>query len=295
MPELTIQPDASVGIDTYLDEASPTTVRGADADARVALTSSGDNKDAMFKFDLTPIAPGSTIEVATLSVYVYSETGGVGGMGTSYITRVLGGNSGWAEGGHWNKADGAALDWAGSVGCATVGVDIASGNLWSGDAYQAATPAWYNYTLDPVEFEALISNNYGFKFWSGIRAPGVNRSVIWRSSDYGTAAERPKLFIRWREPIGRSFAYLFNKYDPKKRIYDISGRELDPTEVFPNNWMHVAGFQLPSGDDFEDMNQDPSKVYLQGVEYDDDSDSLNITADVNQTARRIIDRLTRGA
>ena len=87
---------------------------------------------------------------------------------------------------------------------------------------------------------------------------------------------------------------MFNKYDPLKRIYDIYGRELDPTEVLPNNWMHVAGFSLPSADDFSDMNKDVSKVYLQGVEYDDEGNALNITSDVNQLAKSILDRLTRG-
>jgi hypothetical protein len=295
MPELTIQPDASAGIDTYIDEGAPTAVRGGLAQAQITLSTAGDNDDGLFKFDLTPIAPGSTIEVATLSLYVYSQAGGAGGMGTSHITRILGGNSDWVEGATWNDRDGVSAGWAGSVGCETIGVDISSGDLWSGDAYKGAVPLWYDYDLDPVEFEALLAANYGFKFWSGVRSPTVNRNITWRSSDYGTASERPKLFIRWREPIGRSFAYLFNKYDPKKRIYGLSGQELDPTEVQPNNWMHVAGFQLPSADDFKDMNQDPSKVYLQSVTYDDESDSLSIVSDVNQTAKRIIDRLTRGA
>jgi len=51
MPEITLQPGAAAGIDTYLDESAPATSRGSDTTAKWGW-GGNDNTDAMFKFDL---------------------------------------------------------------------------------------------------------------------------------------------------------------------------------------------------------------------------------------------------
>ena len=110
----------------------------------------------------------------------------------------------------------------------------------------------------------------------------------------GTAAHRPKLFIRWLEPSGRLFEYKVNKFDAKKKILDSMGDEVQPNEVRPDKWIMTEGFDLPGGVAYESLILDPRISYIVGVTYDEDGNRLAIETDRNQFADAIIQRLTRG-
>ncbi|KKK45419.1 hypothetical protein LCGC14_3165520, partial [marine sediment metagenome] len=154
MPEITLQPGAAAGIDTYLDESAPATSRGSDTTAKWGW-GGNDNTDAMFKFDLSAISKGSKIQIATLSLWITAHTGDVA---ETVISRILPANSAWVEAADWNTLDGAAAAWAGSAGCETEGVDFAVPNLFTGepDLSGPATPFWLDISLDPSDFQALI-------------------------------------------------------------------------------------------------------------------------------------------
>lgn len=291
MPEITIQPAASAGFDTYLDEANPTTIRGVDALVHLGIDSSGNNQDVLFKFDLSSITKGSKIQSAILTLTSFS-----GSPDTRVeIARILSGNSDWAEAtATWNKREG-SQNWAGSTGCETEGTDIAVSKLFLDPSYSWTIPGENDFVLSNNDFQALIDvANHGFKLYHTPRSPTITRSAISRSSDYGTASERPKLFVRWIEPSGRLFEYTFNKYDPQKRLFNSQGDIVEPNEIRPNNWIFTQGSQLPSGKVYSSLVPDPRMGYIVGVKNDEEGEVVSIETDRNQFADQILQRLTRG-
>ena len=291
MPEITLQPAAGPGLDTRIYEFNPTTNYGTNNSLILSLGSDGSNGDILLKFDLSAIPKGSQIQEATLSLYLNSI---VGSVGTSYISRLLSGNSDWTEGGAtWNKRDG-SQNWAGSVGAETVGVDYSAVPLWTGEP-DSTTGQFTDFSLNVSEFQVLIDvANYGFKMWSDQRSPSVNRQRDYASSDDGTAANRPKLFIRWIEPSGSIYEYTFNKFDPFKRVRDRMGRVVEPSDIPANKWMFVEGSRVPSSREYLSAVNDPRAFYIVGVNYDEDGKVVRIENDRNQFADAIIQRLSRG-
>ena len=73
MPTYTTQPDATAGIDTWLDDLSATTNRGTQTTFYVAhYDDRGDNKEgkAVIRFAASEIPRGSRVITGTLSLYV---------------------------------------------------------------------------------------------------------------------------------------------------------------------------------------------------------------------------------
>ena len=291
MPEQTIQPAAAAGIDTTIKSDAAATNFGANADLLVYTTAGGANRDALLKFDLSAISKGSKIQAATLSVYVNAN------LSVAFdrtVARIMPANINWTEGGAtWNTMDGAAA-WVGGVGCEVLGVDIDGGYLFT-DAGPWVNAAYNDFVLAPSGVQAMIDQgNAGFKIFSKSRTPTADRGVNLSSSDHGTAAQHPKLFVRWIEPSGRLFQYKFNKYDADKKIYDSTGNEVQPDEIRPDNWIFTEGFDLPSGVAYDSLITDPRMSYIVGVNFDEDGNVLGIETDRNQFADAIIQRLTRG-
>lgn len=293
MPEQNFQPAEAASVDTYIDEGAPAANFGGAATLRLALDNAGNNEDILFKFDLSPIEKGSTIETARLDLWLNSEVGGAGALGTSYITRILDGNAGWTEGGAtWNTQDGANA-WAGAAGCETRGTDIANTDMWSGDIFQGAAPRLNSYTLDTQEFQALIDvGNNGFKIWSGVRAPAVNRDHTFASAADANPARHPLLYVRWIEPSGRLVEYTFDVWDPRKRILDDKGRIVPPEEVEPDNWMEVLGISMPEAKVYASLVEDPSMIYI--VETMMTEQGLRIKGNRSDFADVIISRAAGG-
>ena len=200
MGQLILQPDATAGIDTWLDSSNPTVNQVTNAGFMVG---SGTTDPARFrelcKFDLTSIPVGATILSAILALTQYGSSL----AGTFEIHRILAANSSWTEAtATWNKRDG-TNNWAGSVGCRTSGTDYAATAMYSGDP--GTNNVLKNFTLDLTEFGLMWANNYGLiMFGSTITGGGgANPYRFFRSSDYATAGDRPKLTVTWAEPRRR--------------------------------------------------------------------------------------------
>jgi len=289
MPEHTFQPAEAEAIDTYIDQANPAVNYGGNAQVRVGFTAGAENQDTLIKFDLALIPPGSIIEVATLSLYLEAQSGGAGALGTCRITRVLAASD-WTEGGcTWNTRDGVNA-WAGTAGCETRGVDIVGVDLWSGQP-SVAIAAYDDFELDPVDFQAFLDvGNYGFKYWSEIRGGDALRYVRYTSAT-GLAAQRPKLYVRWREPSVRLIRYSIDVWDPEERIMDNQGQIVSPDRVNANEWIRLIGAGLPSSRVYDDLIADPQVSYIESVSYRMDSDKVNIKATKESMIQSFLKRL----
>jgi len=293
MPEQTLQP-GSEGIDTHIAGTAPTT-NYETADPLIVGHGSDTNTDLLLKFDLSSIAPGSQIQKATLSLYLSGLFAG-NGAGDCTLSRIKSANSGWSESGAtWNTIDGATA-WAGSAGCNTSGTDYDVDPLWSGTP-SVTTGAFDDFEIDNLTvFQKMLDiGNYGMKLWAQARNPATTGNYQYAASDNGTAANRPKLFIRWLEPAGRLVEYTFNIWDPEKKVIDSKGAVVQPNEVRPDNWIRVEGFELPRGKAYSSLVPDPTTSYIVGANYDVERESVRLITDRNQFAELIVRRIAGGA
>ena len=246
MPEQNFQPAEGAAIDTYISELNAAVNYGANANLRVTFDAAGNNRDILMNWDLSVIPTGSTIETATLYLWLEGEAGGAGGIPSYRISSILSGNSGWTEGAcTWNLQDG-ANPWAGGAGCEVEGTDVALTYLWTGDPWQGGAPMWWQFDLVVSEFQYLIDKeNYGFKIYSPNRAPGVVRSHVYTSAAGANPLHHPILYVRWIEPSGRLVEYTFNVWDPLQRIMGRDGHEVSPNEVLADKWGKLLGFRSP--------------------------------------------------
>ena len=289
MPDVLLQPAASVGLDTELNEDSPTTNFGTSTVIGLAFVGTQENVDGIIKFDLSIIQSGSEIQEATLSLYLQSAFGG----GLDYeIYRVKSANNGWDEGtATWNTIDGTA-SWAGTAGCGTSGTDYDTDPLWA-ETVDMTTGQFHDHPLVLGVFQKVVDvSNSGFLIRCVVRNPSVSRNALFSSSDTATASQRPKLFVRWIEPTGRQVEYTFNIFDPQKRILDAQGSIVQPNEVRPDNWIKTEGVELPSGRAYSTLVQDPTTSYIVGASFDERG--VRIQTDRNQFAELIIKRVAGG-
>lgn len=185
-PMLTLQPGAAAGLDTYLYSGNAD--GNYDTETGWAVGASNNYRECV-KFNLSSIPPGSAVVSVTLSPWLYASSN----AGNFAIHRILAANSVWGEStASWNNADkDVPTAWAGSVGCSTSGTDHSATALWSGD--DGLVNGEHTFSLDTTEFEAMLAANHGFIYFDTGGAPARHR--FYRSSDYVTAAERPKLVV----------------------------------------------------------------------------------------------------
>lgn len=183
---LTLQPDATDGVDNLLLGAAPTSNQGTN----VALGSrASSNQRSIIKFDLSEVPEGSVCTEATLTL-----TTRVGSnAGEHNVNAIKAANGAWTEAGsNWNTIEGSTA-WAGSAGASTSGTDFNASNMGTFTAGANDGDA-NNVTLDCDQVEAWFDNvaNYGLVLWN--TSGGGDQFY---SSDHSTAEQRPKLVVEY--------------------------------------------------------------------------------------------------
>lgn len=179
---------------------------GASARLYVSNSSTDRHRRALIKFDCSSIPATAICTSATL--HLWSVFGGVDH--NQIIYAIASGNSGWPEGDedggaggagdscwdYYDQASGTETNWAGSEGLSTSGTDYEASSIGTincsgtGEETASLTAArvegWFGGT----------NTNYGIIIgWSDVQ----NQVPYWRSSEYGTAGERPKLVVVYKE------------------------------------------------------------------------------------------------
>jgi hypothetical protein len=195
-PTLTLQPDGTAGIDTYVNEAAPTTAVGTQQ--TLSARSTGANRrNTLLKFDVSSIPAGSTINSATLTLWTAVS------VGTTFtLNNILVANSAWVEGATWDYAVPSTVRWAGDsgadagtdAGCTQSGTDYSATQLGTFTNVNAeAADTQYDITLSTAEVTTWLTANYGLVMRSTAGTAGIN---TFRSSDYATdATKRPQLAV----------------------------------------------------------------------------------------------------
>lgn len=203
-PTLTAQPDGAAGLDTYINTATPTANFSTATELR--LYSLDDGYDAeenrtLIKFDLSPIPAGSTIDNATLTLTQYAGSN----TDTLAVFRV---HRAWVEAqATWNIYS-TGNNW-GTAGCNNTTNDREAANI--GSLSVGTTAGAKNWTLTASKIQEMITGgvftNNGFIVLQ-TSAAAATASHLFRSSDYGTAADRPKLVVNYTEGGGASVKVL---------------------------------------------------------------------------------------
>ena len=177
-----LQPAAQAGTDAYIKQEKVDERRGGDSELRIK-SENGKLMRSLLQFSMPSLPVGSTIDSATLSLYVKDSSGGAVTINAHQVTAA------------WNEAE---VTWKAR--------DKAANQLWTnlGGDYNPAVVSsavvdntknvWRSWNLTSL-VGAWIANpatNYGVI----LEAPaGIKAEKKFKSSDDGTAAQRPKLEI----------------------------------------------------------------------------------------------------
>lgn len=190
MTTLTLQPDATAGVDTWLAQSLPTTNLGTNA--LFLIGGDGANASrALIKFDLSSLPSNAVISSATLSIYATVDE-----ATTASTIRVYRQIRAWTEAGAtWNTYDG-STSWqtAGGFGA----LDCEQTDIGSRATTATETVnAFKDILLTPTTKAGLdLGNGWLIKTDNETLADRYRYS----SSDAATAANRPKLVIVYTVP-----------------------------------------------------------------------------------------------
>ncbi|MDV2502681.1 MAG: DNRLRE domain-containing protein [bacterium] len=201
-PTTILQPDATAGLDTWINQGNSSDNHETDTKLEIGdQDGAGSNASrVLIEFDVSSIPSSDTVTSATLSLYEYdaADTASVSSWAAG-LRRVL---VDWAEAqatwDDYSTSNAWTTGGAGSDGNDRSASDSASLTL-DGTA-AGAFVAWTGATLDD-DVQKLVdgtySNNYGWLLQAPT-AENQGSSTAWnffRSSDYATAGDRPKLVV----------------------------------------------------------------------------------------------------
>lgn len=200
----TIQPASQ---DNYMDSENPTSNNSSDATLSTgdASTASSQTTVSTLTFDVAGnVTAGSTITSATLSLYEYQAgKGGVGNQTTLTVKRIL---RNWVNaqetynvystGNSWTTG-GAQSD--GNDRSSTVSATLAIDSTAAG-AFVDITGS--QLTTDVQDMLDNAASNYGWGLYNDGSGAGVTAFAynFFRSSNYATSGDRPKLVIESTTP-----------------------------------------------------------------------------------------------
>ena len=196
MTILTLQPDTTNGLDTYVNQASPNSSGGATDPTLSILGLATIQRRGLIKFDLSSIPAGATIDSAILTLY--GQGSGADNLPLA-VHRILVASGLWTEAAAtWNFQDGvnrwtgdAASDGGTDAGCTQSGTDFSATTMASGN-FDNAAGVGTDYVLDVTEFTLMVAANYGMLIRTTSGSAGNAQPG---SSDNSTAARRPKLVV----------------------------------------------------------------------------------------------------
>ena len=200
----TIQPASA---DTFIVNVTPTTNYGTNALLAVGDSSASANAAyrTLVKFSLTGIPSNAVVTAASLSLLEYAayDTASAGSWSVSLyplLRNWVQAEATWnvySSGNNWSTA---GASGAGDVGAAVDSITLdgtaaAAFVAWSGSGLVSLVQSWISGATQNygVAIAALSAEN------KGVAPMAAN---LFRSTDYGTAGERPKLSIEY--VLGRS-------------------------------------------------------------------------------------------
>ena len=196
-PTTTLQPDSG-GFDAWMKNDASTENHGSDTFMHLAdiAASASRNYRPIIKFDVSSIDSDDTVTSVTFSLYEYSA--GDDGSPTSWATNLQRVRRDWEEGGvtwdNWKAGNawttGGATDTTNDIHST-----VSAALTLDGTAANAFVD-WIGSTLD-TDVQKFVDGGYSNYGWrvAAPTAESAGAENSFRSSDYATAADRPKLVV----------------------------------------------------------------------------------------------------
>ena len=208
MPTLTLQPDETAGIDTYINFGSPTFNYGVSTILMVGQVVN-ERRRSLLRFDISSIPAGATITSAILRLYCTAESTSTNmdvWASRSLVDWFEGSQNGAApsggqDGSTWNlrNANG-SVAWAGGAGGAANADWVTTGGFTGGTVSITAASTFFdwNVTADVQGFYSGSLTNRGW--WVASQSISTGENKTFASSSHSTALERPQLIIDYTLP-----------------------------------------------------------------------------------------------
>lgn len=189
---LTIQPNAAVGVDTYISSWKKTTNYGTATAMGVGEDNSANNVTrSLIKFDLSGIPPNATIASAALSIWTSADL-----SNNTRTIRVYRLKAVWDESqATWNKAT-SAINWqiAGASGANDrESTDIGSVQVLANEPLNTEKVI----LLDPGRIQEISSGVFANNGFILVADTENNDRFDYMTSDNAASAQRPKLVIEY--------------------------------------------------------------------------------------------------
>lgn len=243
MATLTLQP-SSTGIDTYINQSSPTLNYGT----TTTLLSNGSGsagKKILIKFDISSIPANSVILSATLKLHASSvpgsPTASIFPLAASFFEGSQNGvaPSAGQDGSTWNlrNANG-SVAWSGGAGNPGIGaLDSAVSVVFGSIAFNVTT------SVDQM-YRGVIANNG----WL-ISSTNTAGDIIWSSSDSATSSERPQLVITYASKIAASVSATSTATGTASSASGVQSLVLQPDESSSQD-TYINAFSTQQGYNF---------------------------------------------
>jgi len=247
---LVLQPDADAGKDSYLKQDDSTRSFGAAATVDVGLNWQDSARRGVLEFDICSLPANATINSVELKLYMS------GGNGADRVVNVHKLVRGWVEGRNGYHDDSANWDtYNGMTPWASAGGDYdssvasslvvgAKNNFYSWDVANLVGE-WYSGT-----------ENYGLLMKGEDETGDENRKKSFRSSDYGTAEQRPQLIIDY---TGGNGAWCVEPQTPEIPTWHI---QYSPTPTSPAVDVQYWNLDLFEVDNVTMQNLKDQGVYV---------------------------------
>lgn len=183
------QPDGTAGVDTYLHSGSPTTNNGTDTSLRIGEHSAATAVfRTLIKFNFSSVTPPVVTSSIVFSMWLYANEASVSGTFPLYRQKrdwvedqatwnIWKTSNNWATAGGFDASD--CEQTAVATGITLAAAEGAGEKQWTG---------WTTTSLD-----AMINGTFTNNGFMGKATTEVDNGHVFRSSDYTTAGERPKL------------------------------------------------------------------------------------------------------
>jgi hypothetical protein len=93
----------------------------------------------------------------------------------------------------------------------------------------------------------------------------------------------------------RPIEYTIDVWDPEQRMINAAGHVVPRYKIKPNNWGRLIGLESTIAEVYENNYEDPTLFYIESVNYDGETDEVQIITNRGDLPEVLMARLASGS